>query len=173
MQKKNGYFLNFLPMLKRKKPLSREAAQLRMASLCAASEQCTFDIRKKLLKMVERQDVEPIIEFLIENKFIDDARFAGSFARDKMKFSGWGTRKIRLGLMARQIPSDIISQAIDSLDKKEYARTCLSCARNKAKSIDIEDYDDRQKLFRFLISRGFESSLISKVTAHLKAEKEQ
>lgn len=160
-------------MLKRKKPLSREAAQLRMASLCAASEQCSFDIRKKLLKIVARQDIEPIIEFLVENKFIDDARFAGSFARDKMKFSGWGNRKIRLGLMARQIPSDIISQAIGSLDRKEYARTCLDCARNKAKYIDIEDYDERQKLFRFLMSRGFESSLISKVIVRLKTETEQ
>ena len=45
-----------------KKVLSRDQALLRMADLCARSEQCPYDIRRKLLlKGMAAADVESVI----------------------------------------------------------------------------------------------------------------
>ena len=58
-----------------KKPASPEALKLKMADLCARSEQCEYDIREKLRrKMLPIADIDRIICFLIENRFIDDLR---------------------------------------------------------------------------------------------------
>ncbi len=149
----------------------KEKLRLRMASLCARSEQCSGDIRRKLLNAgLSAADTEEIIQELKERKFIDDRRFAAAYARDKVVFSAWGRRKIRLNLMARRIGSDLIDYALDSVDAKDYAVAILRAARAKARSLDIEDFNDRQKLMRHLLSRGFETDIASKAVRKLEAD---
>lgn len=145
-----------------KKPITKEEALLRMAGLCARSEQCSFDIAKKLQsKGLARDDIRYIIEELISRKFIDHHRFARSFARDKVRFSAWGLLKIRAALLARRIPDSVISEAFAEIDPEDYADAVSRAARAKAMSLDLTVYDDRLKLYRHLMSRGFESSVSS------------
>ena len=67
----------------RKKPLTKEGALLRMADLCARGEHCSSEIREKLRKlMISASDANGIIDYLEENRYIDNLRFAKSFARD-------------------------------------------------------------------------------------------
>ena len=71
------------------------------ASLCSKKEYCCDDIRKKLLAWeIAPEDCSRILDFLQKNKFIDEARFASFYARDKFRFNRWGVQKI--GLMLRQ-----------------------------------------------------------------------
>ena len=78
-------------MSKEKKPLTAEQALLRMADLCARSEQCPYDIAKKLrAKALSEADIHKVIDELRRRRFIDERRFAASFARDKVRFAGWG-----------------------------------------------------------------------------------
>ena len=75
-----------------------------MADLCARSEQCEADIRQKLYRLgLSSGEVQQIVSQLIDEKFIDNARFARSFARDKCRFSCWGRHKIRLALAAKRL----------------------------------------------------------------------
>lgn len=153
----------------RKKRITPDAARIRMADLCARSEQCEADIRDKLRRqMLPQADIDDIVEFLIGNKFIDDTRFARSFANDKVRFAGWGKNKIRMALKAKRISSSVITGAIDEIDDEEYYRTLLKIATNKIMRLDIDEYEDRAKLYRYLLSRGFESSLVVHVLSDLK-----
>lgn len=138
------------------KPVSEEAARLRMASLCARTEQCEYDIRMKLSRILpDSQACQRVISFLKDNRFIDNERFAGAFARDKIRFSGWGPTKVRAALRLKRIDNDLISQAIASVGDEEKTETLLRIATTKAKRLDLELYDDRMKLMRFLAGRGF------------------
>lgn len=147
----------------RKRPVAPEAARLKMADLCARSEQCEWDIRQKLRKQgLNGADIEKILDFLIENKFIDDYRFARSFTNDKVRFSAWGRNKIRQALSLKRIPRSAITEALKEIDEKEYIKALQRAGISKAKNLNLYNYEDKAKLYRYLMSRGFESSLIYK-----------
>ena len=146
-----------------KKPADPEALLKRMAGLCARSEQCTFDINTKIFKAgLPKEKREEIIEYLTANRYLDDARFARSFASYKVRFSGWGKRKIRMALVAKRISSQLISDAIDNIEESDYLDALKRAMESKKKELDLSQRDDRQKLFRSLMARGFESDLIQK-----------
>ena len=147
-----------------KKPPDPEALLKRMAGLCARSEQCTFDISTKLFKAgLPRDKREEIIEYLTENRYLDDARFARSFASYKVRFAAWGKRKIRMALAAKRIPSDFISEALDLIDDDDYLDAITRVADSKKRDLDMSDRQDVAKLYNHLLSRGFESDMIRKV----------
>lgn len=139
--------------------MTREEALLRMADLCARSEQCAFDIERKLrLRQMSEDDISAVIEELERRKFLDSARFARSFANDKLRFSGWGRVKIRAALAQRHIPASDISTALAALDSEEYESALLRVAEAKARRLDLSSYADSTKLLRHLVSRGFSPS---------------
>lgn len=147
-----------------RKPADPEALLKRMASLCAKSEQCTFDISTKLYKAGLPADKrEEIIGYLTAHRYLDDARFARSFASYKVRFAGWGKRKIRMALAAKRIEGSLIADALDAIDPDDYADALSRVAESKKRDLDLQSREDRQKLYRHLLSRGFESDLISKI----------
>ncbi len=134
---------------------------LRMAGLCAGAEQCAADIRSKILKKgFSAAEAEKMVAYLIANKYIDDSRFARAYAVDKVRFSGWGRMKVRMGLRGKGMSDSIISQALGYIPENEYSEALQKVLMAKAKSLDLADVKDRQKLYRHLASRGFESQLI-------------
>lgn len=147
-----------------KKPADPEALLKRMAGLCAKSEQCTFDISTKLYKAgLPKEKREEIIDYLRANRYLDDARFARSFASFKVRFAAWGKRKIRMALAAKRIPSSLIADAIDAIDEEDYINALRRVVESKKRDLNITDRQERAKLYSRLLARGFESSLISKV----------
>ena len=148
-----------------KRRITPEAAKIRMADLCARSEQCEYDIRQKLQKMGIFSDAAAeIMDYLIGNKFIDNSRFARSYARDKCRFSSWGPYKIRQGLAAKRLSASDISQGIAALEDSDIAEGVRRVAKAKARSLHLHGDDAREgrmKLYRHILSRGFDSRLAS------------
>ncbi len=145
-----------------KKPITAEAVLKRMATLCARSEQCSNDIRQKLYKAgLNEQDVEQVLSQLIENKFIDDSRYAGAFSRDKARFAGWGHLKIRAALAAKKIPHDLICNAIDSISPDEFLEIAMKILASKSLNADLEKTADRARIIRHLYARGFDAGMAS------------
>ncbi len=82
------------------------------AAYCARYETCVSDLKKKLYKWkIPEQLHEQIIEYLIENGFIDQRRYARSFAHDRFYLNGWGRRKIYFQLRQKDIDEQDIFQA--------------------------------------------------------------
>lgn len=145
--------------------------RMRLADLCARTEQCTYDLREKMLRGgMTPEQTERILEKLREGRFLDDARFARAYARDKARFAGWGVMKIRRGLMAKRLPADIISEGIEAIDRKEYIEALKQAALTKVRSLDMARRDDVQKLYRHLAARGYETGLISKIVDFLRKD---
>lgn len=157
----------------KRKPTADEML-VRMAGLCAGAEQCAGDIRSKILKQgFSAEEAEKMISYLIANKYIDDSRYARAYAVDKVRFSGWGRMKVRMGLRAKGLTDSIISQALEYIPEKDYAEALEKVLMAKAKSLDLKDVKERQKLYRHLASRGFESQLIiSAMRRYVKSQNE-
>ena len=138
--------------------MSVEAARLRMADLCARSEQCSYDIEQKLRRYgLDGEDIAGVLTFLRENKFVDDGRFARSFARDKVRFAGWGPMKIRAALTAKHIGNTDISEALKAVEPSDNEEALQRALKAKVRNLAPNDRNDRQKALRYLMSRGFKA----------------
>ncbi len=144
------------------KALTPPEALHRAAALCSASEHCIGDIRQKLARWgIEANEAQAIIERLVQDRFIDEGRYAVAFAKDKFRFSGWGRIKIRYALQQKQISPGNITEAISAIDEEQYTARLFDLLEAKLHSLNDKDTEAlRAKLFRFATSRGFESELI-------------
>ncbi|MEA3505179.1 MAG: RecX family transcriptional regulator, partial [Bacteroidota bacterium] len=71
------------------------ASKEKAAYYCAQQEHCIFDVRKKLFQWgVETSYHDEIIEYLLEDNFINETRYANSFCIGKFHQNKWGRKKI-------------------------------------------------------------------------------
>lgn len=161
----------------RKKTVTAEAARLRLADLCARSEQSEYDLRQKLFRMgIPAAESDSIIDFLIEGRFLDNARFARSFARDKCRFSAWGRNKIKMALYAKRISADDIRQGLEAIEPGDYEEALRRVATAKARTLSLtgeERRENRMKLYRHILSRGFEAQLAADMVNRLIQEERE
>lgn len=146
-----------------KRPLTPEDARARAEDICAAAEHCTFEVRTRLQRMgLDDRETEKIIKGLADARFLDDRRFADAYARNQLLYAGWGTGKIRIGLMQKRVERGVIAEALESLDVAEYRQVLSDLLANRVRtaSIDLSDPRQREKVIRYAVGRGFELSLI-------------
>ena len=144
--------------------LSFEQALQRAASLCSQSEHCVTDIAEKLHRWgVSREDSDSIVDRLLDEKYIDESRYALAYVRDKVRFSHWGRVKIRSMLRMQRISETDITNAFDSFDEEEYLNVLEGVIESKRRTLpEAESYASRAKLIRFALQRGFEMHEITK-----------
>lgn len=154
-----------------KKEYTKKDALLAMADLCAGSEQCAFDISRKLMKKgLSSADIHYVIQELRERSFIDDFRYARSFARDKVRFSGWGKNKIRAALAMKRIPDSIVREAFEEVEYEDYFDAAMRAVKSKSRGLDVSNYEDKMKVVRYLATKGFESNIIFEAIKEFQSE---
>ncbi|MDE6378508.1 MAG: RecX family transcriptional regulator [Duncaniella sp.] len=154
-----------MPLGKPRKPLDYSQALSRCASLCEQCEQCTPDLLAKMARWgVSHSDASKVISKLESLRFVDDRRFARAFAHDKVCFSGWGRYKVIRGLMAKRLPREIIDIAMEGVEEEEYLDVLRRVTASRLRRFEDEmpDYEERMKILRHLLQRGFESALAVK-----------
>ncbi len=134
----------------------------KMAAKCSTSEQCMSDIEAKLSRYdLTEEEHTRILRHLVEEKYIDDRRYAEAFVRDKYRFNKWGRIKIAQGLRMKGIDSETISTAMKAIDEAEYLDILRDLIKAKRKSTrGKNDYEINGKLVRFATGRGFEYAAI-------------
>lgn len=157
--------------MERKKEITAEQALSRLESLCSRSEQCEFDLERKMIGWrIPSSKRKEIIEKLKEDRFVDNARYAASYANDKSRFSSWGPYKIKMELGRRKISATDISVAIKRVPRVVWKEGLLKNARSKAAGLELNGEDSRNerlKLFRFLVARGFPAALVNKAVKYM------
>ncbi|GHV43649.1 recombinase RecX [Bacteroidia bacterium] len=125
---------------------------------CSYQERSTQEVRTKLYAFsTSKSEIEKIIAQLQDEGFINEERYATSFVRGKLRINKWGKIKISQALKQKDITSNIIKAALESIDENEYVETLRSFLY-KQKS----RYPDKQKLVNLALSHGFEYNLIEK-----------
>ena len=137
---------------------------------CSRAEKCENDVRTYLFKQkVDSETISKIIESLVDDKFIDNARYARAFVSDAFKFNKWGRLKIRQTLLAKGISDKVMVEPLSEIDESAYMSLIESLLKAKLKSVHGDDeYKIKASVFRFAYSRGFEPELVEKVWAKLR-----
>ena len=144
------------------KELSLGEALNKAAAYCTLCERCVSEVSAKLTAWdVPSGEQEKIIARLIEEKFIDEARYCRAFVNDKLRFNRWGRIKINAALRNKRLPKEYINEALESIDDEKYIEILKEIIAIKHRELKgKEDFATKQKLMRHAASRGFEPAII-------------
>lgn len=146
--------------------MEKKQALSKAMALCAGQEYCEADVRSKLRSWgAEASDFDDILKELKDQGFVDDLRFAVSYASDKVRLNQWGRVKIRYMLSAKKISGQIIGKALDGIDEEVYSDTLRGLIEKKEKTLRSEKdaWTKKQKLIRFALGHGFETDEIIRI----------
>jgi regulatory protein len=116
------------------------------------------------------EEQERILQLLVNQRFIDDLRYAKNFARGKSERDKWGVRKIKDHLRQRRISADVINEALQEINTDNEPATLEKMLRKKMLLVkpSASGGGIAPKLLRFAINRGYDYStaiaVVKKIT---------
>ena len=140
-----------------------EEAQARMEGYCAYQERCHQQVRRKLQEMCMIPDaIDQIIHCLIQANYLNETRFAKSFARGKFRVKKWGRHRITRELKLREISAFNIKLALKEIPEEQYIVTFEELVEKRLSQLQNESnlQKKKKKLADYLLYRGWESHLI-------------
>jgi regulatory protein len=137
-------------------------AYLTLAALCAQGEHCQYEMLEKMRRWELSEEAQTrVMQRLVNERYVDDERFARAFVKDKVRYNKWGRRKVEQALWQKQIADDIRQRVLDEVDDDEYLRVLRPLIQQKRRSVTAaDDYEKNRKLVRFALSRGFTFDII-------------
>ncbi len=131
-------------------------------AFCAYQERCTHEMAQKLREWkVDEDRIPNIIEDLTKEKFLNDLRFTQTYVSSKFRLNKWGKIKLAYELRMKKIPDALISQGLEVISEDEYREAIQALIAQKAREVkDTDAYARKQKIARFLVSKGYETDLV-------------
>lgn len=125
-------------------------------------ERSQQQVREKLADYgVFGDEAEEIIAELISLDFINEERFAEAYVRGKFKIKRWGRKKILQGLAQHKISDYCVKKGLLEIDEEIYRDTLRQVHEKYRLTLREKDpYKRRNKITRYLLSRGFEPDLV-------------
>lgn len=141
---------------------TEQEAYLTLAALCARSEHCQWEMLEKMRRWeLDDETQARVMARLVEERYVDDERYARAFVKDKVRYNKWGRRKVEQALWQKRIADDIRERVLDEVDEEEYLNVLRPLLKQKRKSTKAgNDYELNQKLVRFALGRGFTYDII-------------
>ena len=111
---------------------------------------------------------ELILLSLMKDNFLNEERFAKSYARGKFRIKSWGKQRIVRELKFRDISTYNIKTALKEIDQADYLKKIYRITENRNEVISEPNiYKRKKKLIDFLMRKGFENDLIFNVVGEV------
>lgn len=147
----------------------------RIEQYCVVQDRCQQEVLDKLKTMgCNWQEAQEWLVHLISEGFVEEERFARSFVRGHFRMKSWGRILIRKHLQAKKISEQNIRIALDAeIEADEYADTLLRLAEKKIRmsGLNPDSVSERNKIFQFLLGKGYEQELISDCLSGISGKK--
>ncbi len=145
-----------------KKVYTIQQAYVKASKYCAYQERSQQEVRERLHQYgIYGEEAEEVICRLIEDNFINEARFACTFAGGKFRLKKWGKLKIEQGLRQKGVSEACIRLGLQTIEEEDYQYTLENLLKQKAAYLKEENLlIFRQKLAQYVIRKGYESHLV-------------
>ena len=142
--------------------LKEKNARQKMEFYCSYQERCHQEVQEKLYSYgLSEKERNQIIVHLIEHNFLNEERFARSFARGKHRIKHWGKIRIVNELKQRQISAPNIKCALTEIPEEEYQDTFDKLAEKHWETIrEANALKKKKKFCDYLLRKGWESNLV-------------
>lgn len=136
----------------------------KIANFCAYQERTHEEVRQRLAKFfVLPDDAEILIAQLIEDKYLNEHRYAQTYAGGKFRVKKWGRRRIQLELQRKNLSEYSIRSAMKEINDSDYKETLQKLAEKKLETLTNKEPDKlklKKKLVTFLIQKGYEPEIV-------------
>lgn len=124
-----------------------------------AYSRTAYQVKQKL-KSLEFEDyvIDDAIYYLEEKGYLNDLSYAEAYAKDKASLSKDGPMKIKAYLMQKGIAKETASLAVRQIPEDIYLENLLALAIKKNEVLDEDK--KYEKLYRYLMQKGYEPSMI-------------
>ena len=132
---------------------------------CSYQERCVQDLENRFYAWnVKKSDWDKILDYLLEEDFLNEGRYISAYVRGKFTIKKWGKYKITMGLKQKGLSGKTVNDAfVAEIDEEDYLKTITDLITKKTLIIDEPDeLKRRDKLYRYLLSKGYESELVVK-----------
>ena len=147
--------------------LSFLEAKAKIEAYCAYQERCTVEVARKLFSWeITGEQQDQLISHLIQYNFLNEERFAESYVSGKFNIKRWGKQKIVQELKRRSVSEYSIRKAFEKIDAEEYKSVLRKLASTKLRDLESKkesEYVKKGKVYRYLLSKGYESEIIFSV----------
>jgi len=133
-------------------------------------------INKLLKKKFDKKLINDAIEELISKHYLNDYEFCKAYAEERFYRKKIGINKIKAELIKKGIERKIIEDVLCLIDDNSSFDTAYELAKKKLSSYQFKKLDNqkiKQKLFSFLLSRGYQSEIIFKVMDKLNIQENE
>ena len=146
-------------------------AKRKLESYCAYQDRCHDEVIAKLRSLKQsNEDIDAIVVHLIEHNFLNEERFARSFARGKHRIKHWGNVRIVNELKSRHISQPNIKLALTEITDEYYDTLEFAATRHWESISEKNALKKRKKFCDFLLRKGFESNLVYEVVKRFESE---
>ena len=152
-----------------KKSFTVKEATVKLMQFCAYRDRTHKEVEEKLrsMNMIPEAQQQIIMQLMQEN-FLNEERFAKSFARGKFRIKKWGKRRITNELKVRGISPRNIQTGLKEISEADYISTFHEISEKKWESIkETSVIKKKKKLVDYLQYRGWESHLIFEKASEL------
>lgn len=149
--------------MKKEASFTFEEIKEKMAHYCAYQDRCHWEVENKMREFNLIPEAWDLIMIeLIQQNFLNEERFARSFARGKFNQKKWGKMKIRQALRQKRVPEKLIELGLTEIDEAMYLETLeeLFLKKEKELSQEKDSFKKQTKIRNYLLQKGFESELI-------------
>ncbi len=139
-----------------------DEATKKIESYCAYQDRCHKEVTQKLKDMgMIPIAINEIISHLIQENYLNEERFAKSYARGKFNIKKWGKKRITNELKQRDISKYNINTALKEIDEEDYINTLDLLVEKRIEAVKEKNAQKkRKKIADYLLYRGWESHLI-------------
>lgn len=110
------------------------------------------------------EETSEVCDYIEEVGLVDDDLYVKFFVEDSFRIKNKGAKKIVYELKQRGIDDDKINEAIEEASDMQYDALKEAYERKlEATKSETDEYKRKNKIIRFLISRGFDYSDIKDI----------
>jgi regulatory protein len=133
----------------------------KIENYCAYQDRCHEEVISKLWEMkIEKEEFDVIISQLIADNFLNEERFACSFARGKHRIKHWGKIRISNELKKKGINQTLIKIAFKEIDEEYEVNFEIWSHKHWETITEKNALKKRKKFCDYFLRRGFESFLV-------------
>jgi regulatory protein len=125
----------------------------------ARREHSVAELRARLRRGgTDQQTTDAALAMVIEQGYLDDARYARLLAEDRRTIDGWGVERIRARLLSAGVDRELIELTLAPFDAASECDAAVVLLQRRFPQ-PLHDDRERQRAFALLIRQGYESDV--------------
>jgi regulatory protein len=118
------------------------------------------ELRRHLAaKDVDEASIDGAVEALVRQGYLDDARYARTFAEDRRSLDDWGLERIERRLLELGVDSRLVAEALSQRDAAAELGAAVALLRRRLGSAIPTTDRERERALGALVRKGYDLEL--------------